>query len=73
MALTQLAVLVFRGVALQQLFGVTMLRLPGPSLYRGGGPVIFLVRPHPTAACATVPCAHVFGRLAHRRDAEEIQ
>ena len=37
-------ILVSRGVALQQLFGVTMLRLPGPTLYRGGGPVIFLVR-----------------------------
>ena len=66
MALTHLALLVFRGVALQQLFGVTMLRLPGPSLYRGGGPVIFLVRPPATAARITVPCAHVSGRLARR-------
>ncbi|KAK9903375.1 hypothetical protein WJX75_004155 [Coccomyxa subellipsoidea] len=30
------------GVALQQLFGVTMLRLPGPQLANPGGPIIFL-------------------------------
>lgn len=32
-----------RGVALQQLFGVTMLKLPGPQLANPGGPIIFLV------------------------------
>ena len=32
-----------RGVALQQLFGVTMLRLPGPPVYSRGGPILFLV------------------------------
>jgi hypothetical protein len=34
-----------RGVALQHLFGVTMLRLPGPAVYNRGGPVLFLVFP----------------------------
>ena len=42
--------LICRGLALQQLFGVTMLRLPGPALYRGGGPILFLVSAPPASA-----------------------
>ena len=42
--------LICRGLALQQLFGVTMLRLPGPGLYRGGGPILFLVSAQPVSA-----------------------
>lgn len=33
-----------RALALRDLFGVKMLRLPGPQLFEGGCPVMFLVR-----------------------------
>ena len=57
-----------RGVALQQLFGVTMLRLPGPALYRGGGPIIFLVRAVPTMLHCFLRRSHSCGRSQHCND-----
>ena len=42
-----------RSIALQQLFGVTMLRLPGPRLHNAGGPILFMVRPAAQKSNAT--------------------